>query len=410
MKQISFLIGSGFSIPEGISSANKINSKLSNINANDFYFGTDQSAGFLLPGQKYPNNEFEHLKERRFVEELIKFYNSDININKDFNYENFYDYIMIDLENELEFQKLKNDFFSKFEKDNGKSYDKTLDLYLQDFNKIFPQLIKSLVWKNFDRSHLCGPYSNSYPYARFFKLIEFLKEKHLIHIHTLNHDLLIERFNNTDPFQGEIDDGFTTHGSNLYGELEIPNLKSLNRTNLSIDNYYVRLPIFVGKFKSRFRLYKLHGSIDRYRLYYDKKEFLIKLLNHISPFRVTIEVDSEGGKNCKNYSEIYAEKVADFLTGTEYKITQYEDNFYSRMFEYMKNNLKNSENLIVVGYGFGDKRVNRHISQFFKLKDKKLIVIGLSKPNLNSMCIKEFKFFPGGVESFDVDSVISMID
>ena len=94
MKEISFLIGSGFSIPEGIPPTTKINRTISNIKADDFYFGTDESAGFLK-GVNYPNNKFEHLEERKFVEKFIKYYNRQIIGNKNkFNYEDFYDYFI----------------------------------------------------------------------------------------------------------------------------------------------------------------------------------------------------------------------------------------------------------------------------------------------------------------------------
>ena len=66
MKQISFLIGSGFSIPSGLPSTTEITKIISKTKTHDFYFGTDESAGYLKDAS-YPNNQFEHLKERKFV-------------------------------------------------------------------------------------------------------------------------------------------------------------------------------------------------------------------------------------------------------------------------------------------------------------------------------------------------------
>lgn len=43
---ISLLLGSGFSIPEGLPSVTFINNKLSTIKESDFYLLSDQTAGF----------------------------------------------------------------------------------------------------------------------------------------------------------------------------------------------------------------------------------------------------------------------------------------------------------------------------------------------------------------------------
>lgn len=406
MKQISFLIGSGFSIPSGLPSTTEITKIISKTKTHDFYFGTDESAGYLKDAS-YPNNQFEHLKERKFVEKFIEYYNTKVIKTVDkFNYEIFYDYF-IDIYKKNNVDKDLEKFLSTFEKGNLKLYDKLWRSYLESFGKIFPQLIRSLLWKNFERSHLCagngGKYPENYEYGRFLNLIIHLSKKYRIHIHTLNHDLLLERFNSTDAFQGNLSDGFTTSGSEIYGEFDVPNV------DLSLDKYFVRLPKFVDKFDTQFCLYKLHGSIDRYRLYFDNRELVIKQLNGILPFGIHIEKETTCGFKYYGYNKISLEKSADFLTGTEYKIIKYPDKFYNSMFDYFRSNLEQSESLIIIGYGFGDRIVNEYITDFLKDKSKNLVVVDIEPPKVQFLKNINYHFFHGGVSNFDFDKLVSVI-
>jgi len=407
MKEISFLIGSGFSVPADISSTKEINKTVSNTKKDQFYYSTDQSAGFLF-GKAYVNNRHEHIEERKFVEEFLSFYNREIIGNKNiFNYEKFYDFFLEVYENKNINSKLET-FLREFNEKNGKGYSRPLDSYLREFNIVFPQLIKSMVWKDFGKTRLApgpsGVYPPNFDYGNFLNFIINLPENYLLHVHSMNHDLLMESFNDAEPFNGKLDDGFTTNGSQVYGELDIPD------SNLSKHTYYVRLPVFADKYESRFRLYKLHGSIDRYRLYSGDEKRIIKVLRWVTPSSVCLEQNKQNGPEYEGSENSHIKRVPDFLTGTEYRITKYQDSFYSRMFEHFSENLKNSKTLIIIGYGFGDNVVNDRIDEFVQDKNNNVITIDVQHPEIpfNIMCPHEF--LTGGVTNFNLNKLLSLIN
>lgn len=406
MKEISLLIGSGFSVPAEISTTKEINKTVANTKKDQFYYSTDRSAGFLF-GKAYVNNRHEHVEERKFVEEFISFYNREIIGNKNlFNYEKFYDFFMEVYGNNNISSKLEA-FLKEFNDRNNTGPDRSPESYLDDFNIVYPQIIKSMVRKDFSKLRLTPTPSGFYPansdYGNFLNLIMHLADKHLIHIHSLNHDLLMESFNETNAFGGNMDDGFTTSGSQVYGLLDKPD------PNLSPDRYHVRLPYFADHYNSGFRLYKLHGSIDRYRMRYGNEENIIKVLKWISPSGILYEENREDGPEYIGSENPNLSTVPDFLTGAEYKITKSEDSFYSRMFEHLDQNLTNSGTLIVIGYSFGDAAVNQHLDRFVQDRNNKLIIIDVQHPEIpfNIMCHHEY--MSGGVSNFNFNKLVSLI-
>mgnify|MGYP003467862353 FL=1 len=88
-------------------------------------------------------------------------------------------------------------------------------------------------------------------YQGFLTYLSELSRKFIVNVHTLNHDLLFESFNNTGFINGEISDGFDEYGSEYYGKLS-----DNGRT------YHCRLERYKGRYNTPIRLYKLHGSLD----------------------------------------------------------------------------------------------------------------------------------------------------
>jgi hypothetical protein len=113
---ISLLLGSGFSIPEGLPSVSMINNKLSKLKETDFYLSSDQTAGFYHSDWKDPNGWIpESYLDRLFVEEFTSFYcteylNSKIEM---YDYEKFYDFISDFLRYRIEESKI-NSFCNTF--------------------------------------------------------------------------------------------------------------------------------------------------------------------------------------------------------------------------------------------------------------------------------------------------------
>lgn len=406
MNEISFLIGSGFSVPAGVSSSEEINKTITNTKKEQFYYDQDKSAGYLF-GRAYVNNEHEHIEERRFVEEFINFYNKEIIGNKNlFDYEKFYDFFVEVYRNKNINSKLEN-FLVDFNERNSRGEDIPLDYYLYDLGCIFPQLVKSMVWKDFSNMRLSPNASGCYPansdYGSFLNLIIHLREEYIIQIHSLNHDLLMESFRDTYAFKGKLDDGFTTNGSNVYGELD------LTRGNSAPGTYYVRLPVFADRYKSNTRLYKLQGSVDRYRLHYEDQQRIIKILSMVSPGRIFLEQQTEQGPTYFGTENRRFRQTPDFLTGTQRK-RKIEDIYYSKMLDHLEQNLKNSNTLIIIGYGFGDRTVNDYLEDFAQDVNKKLIVVDRKTPEIPFNIICQNEFLNGGVSGFDLKKLLSLFE
>jgi len=88
---ISFLIGSGFSVADGMPLVSNINKRLCNIKEDEFMIHSDMSA-FFLNGQTNPN-DWHRRQERLFVQEFLEFYCSKIVDGQDaFHYEDFFDF------------------------------------------------------------------------------------------------------------------------------------------------------------------------------------------------------------------------------------------------------------------------------------------------------------------------------
>ena len=178
-------------------------------------------------------------------------------------------------------------------------------------------------------------------YDGFLNLLKEWRQNSVIHVHTLNHDMLFESFNRTDYISGEICDGFEEIGSDYYGNLRT----SDNRT------YRVRLERFTGIYNRNIRLYKLHGSLD-YVLYHRTAEDGITLVpDKYVKTRYGIGYadllrDTHTGDTYEQYPFAYH---ANYLTGTTSKIRKYEDPFlFKPLFESFKENLQNSELLIII--------------------------------------------------------------
>lgn len=196
-------------------------------------------------------------------------------------------------------------------------------------------------------------------YDGFLNLLKTWRQDSVIHVHTLNHDMLFESFNRTDYISGEICDGFEEIGSDYYGNLRTRD----NRT------YRVRLERFTGTYNRNIRLYKLHGSLE-YVLYHRTAEDGISFIpDKYVKTRYGIGYDdllrdTHTGDTYEQYPFAYH---ANYLTGTSSKIRKYEDPFlFKPLFESFKWNLQNSELLIIIGYGCKDKGINDIIANYFK--------------------------------------------
>lgn len=280
-----------------------------------------------------------------------------------FNYEEFYDYF-------IEKEKLPHEIsdIAKPYLSNHKSVDIILNSLKGIYSNIVEYYLKDKDGKNNynGAGHIGRGYFEGY--TGILNFFESISKEYIVHVHTLNHDLLFERFNYSDWIQGKLDDGFEELGSPYYGEL--PYLG---------ERYKIRLERYTGNYQTNFRFYKLHGSLNYVPYYTEKESYLIPdnyvKVKYGTDYRCLYKEKSN------NSGELYYENCtsnyhADFLTGTTSKILRYnEPLLYKRLFENFKENLKDSEILLVVGYGGGDPEINRIIYDNFQFRTKKSFII-----------------------------------
>jgi hypothetical protein len=386
MGDISLLLGSGFSIPYGYLSTSELNEKLGVINAEEILIAPSGSA-YFLNGQEEPDNWWMRPKERQFIQEFLNFYNTQIlSDGHPFNYEEFYDYYknMLITEN---YSKKFIEFMNSFIEVND--YPNTFHQILFQFNNSYNQLLSQLLTKNIERSHLCNHPSHN----AFLNLIEHFSIENTIHIHSLNHDLYMEHLAYSDSIHAELDDGFEELGSPFYGELFD-----------KYERYKTRLEHFTNNYERKFRLYKLHGSINHFWFKIGGNAEMIKIKNGVGKTELFKEIEKDGKLEYYHDTSNY---YPDFLSGKLTKIDQYNrGTYYPMMFNYFKENLLKSNLLIIIGYGFGDEQINKYVQEYAFYEDKKIFVIDIKKPDTDFLERKNSHFIDGGVIGMDIKQII----
>ena len=393
MSQISFLIGSGFSIPVGLPTTGDINQRLQKINESEICIHSSQNAWFLKDGEVDPNANHMNPEKRKFVVQFIKFYNDTIlEDTESYHYEDFFDYYSSILRSE-EPPENYSQFLENFIRIN--KIKNTPD-FLFSFNLTFNQLISGLIHKQFERVSLVRPYHPNF--NAFLSLLDELNKFDIIHLHSLNHDLYMEYLSQSQTLSSNFDDGFQEIGSPFYGDLHSDK-----------EKYMVRLPRFINKFVNKFRYYKLHGSINHYWFNEKGSSTLIKLKWGLGKTDVFKEVEENGVLKYDNFPLYFH---PDFLSGTSSKIERYgQGHYYPVMFNYFSENLKNSDYLIVIGYGFGDKKVNEFIKDNFNLTgNKKIFIVDINKPNTPLLDSDSVFFIDGGVVEMDINEILLNIN
>ncbi len=360
MKNISFLFGAGFSAPQGYPIGNQLNNLILKSNNGSFVFSPNGELVTNINGDK-PNLGYKNSYDNAFdfCYKLIKHFEKEKGY---FDYEEFFDYLVDEIETDKSIKHIIADFKSKrhniniLKNDSKIVYTKVVAHYLKDKEGI----------SYYDNL----PYINdSYAgYTGIMKVIKELSKDYILHIHTLNHDLFFERFNNSSFLENKLSNGFEELGSEYYGELT-----DKNRT------YKVRLERYTGNYFGRLRFYKLHGSLD-YLLYYKEDNVnlipdkYVKIKYGIGYDLLYKEIKNSSGK--LEYENCFINYHPDFLTGTTSKIERYKEPLlFKRLFELFKSNLQNSEKLVIIGYGAKDKEINKIILDKFDYKNKQVFII-----------------------------------
>lgn len=361
MEEVSILLGAGFSAPMGYPIGKTLNKLLLNSINENFAFSSTRN---LVVNTDGTIQNFGIITSFDITFEICyKLMHHFKDIKGEFDYEEFYDYINEDIDNDKKANEIAKPFLHSSE---------TVSILKTDLKNVYTQVV-AFYLKDRDGS---SQYDNlpfhfgvrNAEYKGIINCIMGLISKNIIHVHTLNHDTFFESFNNTSLFNGRISDGFEELGSPYFGKIECNG-----------RSYMVRLPRYTGKYNSGCRLYKLHGSLD-YEIFYHKQEGCFVPDNYIKT--------CYGLGHINHYKEIFNEKGdliyenswinyhSDFLTGTTSKIKRYKESLlFEKLFKIFKENLKKSNKLIIIGYGAKDLEINSILLEGYDFKNQKSFII-----------------------------------
>lgn len=355
-------MGAGFSAPKGYPIGNGMNNGLLNFDDKDVDFSPSGELVISKNGRK-PQFQIEgvynvHQKYFIFCKRLIKEYS--IAHDGKFDYELFYDFIKSDEVKEKRYQVLCDDLLSEFE-----SFEYYLFNVPHIYNQMAEYLLKDREGKNrYDDEPF--KINNVDWYNRFLDYLSQLSHEYIINVHTLNHDLLFESFNNTGYINNSISDGFDEYGSEYYGKLIHD-----NRT------YHCRLERYTSRYNTPIRLFKLHGSLDYVPFYREVENgFMIPDKYVKIKWGIGASDIMKSRKSKIGYDVSPFEYHADFLTGTTSKIQRYnEPLLFKKLFKRFKKNLRQADKLIIIGYGCKDEGINEMIKEYFDYNHKPSFIV-----------------------------------
>ncbi|MBO7563097.1 MAG: hypothetical protein J6T04_09485 [Bacteroidales bacterium] len=361
-KSVSLILGAGFSAPMGYPTGDDMNNGLLYFDDSTLDFSP---TGYLTSSKDGTKPKFQmdgiynkYQKLFIYCKRLIKEY-TKAHGNK-FYYEAFYDFIKTDEAKEKRYQSLCDDLLSGTE---------DFDYYLSNVPHIYNQMVAHLLKDREGKSwYNEEPYKlNDFEgYNGFLTYLSELSKEFIVNVHTLNHDLLFESFNNTGLINGNISDGFDEYSSDYYGKLFSNNM-----------TYHCRLERYMGRYKTPIRLYKLHGSLDYVPFYRQNKYGYLIPENYVKiKWGIGASDIMKARKSKIGYDFSPFEYHADFLTGTTSKIQRYnEPLLFRKLFKKFKKNLRKAELLIIIGYGCKDERINEMIRNNFDFKHKQSFIV-----------------------------------
>jgi hypothetical protein len=402
---ISFLVGSGFSRPEGLPGVKELNQRLSKIDESEILIHTDQRA-FFLNGQT-DLNRWSRQDERIFLQEFLEYYCSKILKSRDeFHYESFYDFYSGYL-TKNENKGPIEDFYNQFNEKYFKERDSLRDCYnrIADFNRTFNQLLASQLHKT---QYLEDVSTLNYPqYGAFISFIKQILKTSDIKFHSLNHDLFFDWLGRHHSDLWEFfADGFQLEGSPYYGLVNYDfNAGTAKKVTKS---YYVKLERFVDRYDKPLSLFKLHGSIYN-TVVYNPDKSRIRLRDNYAVSQYYMEVKDP--KIGEYRMELLWDEVApDFLSGTTNKTRYYsEDPYYKILFQHFEKNLASSDVLVVVGYGFHDAGINEYIEKNFLLRGKQMVVIDPVKPTTDLIAKYNAMYIQHGVTDLPYQEYLKIL-
>lgn len=351
--RIAFLLGSGISIPVGLPSTKDLTEKI--MDGEGIKRETDGTYDLV---QAHNGSKKEYIEKvtkflKRIKVEVDSYYKTKH--EREINYEDLY-YIASQIcDNEsgeydnpaiqAMIEKIIPDIASLFpskENEHGEIWT------LWYISSETTNYIKDVVWHL-----LISKKSENLDRLNIFRDASFDKDISHLNIFTLNHDTVLEDY----LFQNNIKlvDGFDKQENNVR---------------------YWNPSLFTQK-SSKIRLFKLHGSINWF-LFSSKQDNITKIGS--IPLNVSCWdiYDSDGQRQ---YPEPGMGRPC-ILVGTFNKMLEYTGAIYFELHCQFYHTLQNIDQLVVCGYGFGDKGINRQIFEWIYSSLKHRVIIIHPNPEI----------------------------
>jgi hypothetical protein len=329
---ISFLFGSGISIPSKISSTEEITKiilsgkdEIKNVDIND----TIKSKLYDICNNKNINDILNFL-DILFNE--IRYYHK-VFTSKKINYEDIYYYIK-EMHNEQCGEKdnlMAEKFIKYIEKEFSRKYRIKFDDFIKEHIEMNNFLFKI---DNYIKSIVKATLDNE---ITDIKGLDFLVKTNNdekienINIFTTNHDLLLESFFEKNKIK--VNDGF------------------------SVKEYWK--PELYNSENSKIKLFKIHGSINWHKESDD--------WNNNNILKINGNNDSE----------------PIILIGTFNKLEEYTSGIFIDLICLFKKHINTANNLVIAGYSFGDKGINSMITDWaYESRNKRIVIIN---PKMNDL-------------------------
>lgn len=366
-QHVSFLLGAGFSVPKGYPIGKEVNEQFEDFYKKPYVFSF---GGKLAIDNQHPSSYMSNIWQKQYdlCNRLILLYKEQYNR---FDFEQFFDFIRGKEVLEPYYKDACQDICTScFGEDYESMVNNLEPIYLQMEEEILRPK-NGDIWHSSSEDIL---HSQSL-YKNIIKVIDTLSKESIVNIHTLNHDLLLESMIKSNVVSETLTDGFDDFGSNYYGILRVPKYPDDPQANLL--PYRVRLERYTGRYPSALRLFKLHGSLDYAPFWSQKRHGYLQKDRYVKRSEGISVDDLQKAYGAKMYYETSEWNLhPDFLTGTCSKIRRYKEPLlYGKLFRRFKSNLKKSNLLIVIGYGFNDIEINNIINTNFNFKQGKVIVI-----------------------------------
>jgi hypothetical protein len=338
--KMSFLFGSGVSIPAGMPSVSEITEKIISgtgimrrTNGN-YYFGQPLYAHDGFPDEYIPR-VVTFLK--RLSVEIEQYYISDP--DRMVNYEDLF-YVASQI----------------YDSEVGEYENPIVQAFI---DKILPDIRK---WKLHEISSEAAHYIHDIVWHSLTKEpanLDYLccvrdacqdAAVSSVDLFTLNHDTVIEQY------------------------LDRCNIRYIEGFGIPINGVRYWSPKVFGDSSYNVRLFKLHGSINW---------FLFE--SHTStqrnePVGIPINGDFWHTNNPDGQLQLPVDGRPKLLAGTFNKMLQYTTGIYADLYFQMYHALRKTEILILCGYGFGDKGINTRLIEWVYSSPKNVIVVIHAEP------------------------------